>query len=197
MSKPTVTKLFVGSLIAIIAGLLLSVVAVLLAFANGTLSMSGADVTAIDFTPLGWSMFGLAFVGVIAVVGGAIGQFVAWHRRRDQHRQPRGQDLVRGPARTRTAELWVHRHAGIRPGRARRNQGVASRTGRPRLAALSARAQSSSIPRCCGTCYGFRTGVEGSEWVRDESEGASECIRGALPALRNWLARKDFEPSIP
>src|SRR5580765_1724005 len=78
MSKAIVTRLFVGSLIAIVGGVVLVGVGILLAFANGSFVMSGPDVTGIDSSPFTWSMIGLAIVGVLAIVGGAIGQFVAW-----------------------------------------------------------------------------------------------------------------------
>jgi hypothetical protein len=78
MSKLTVTKLFVGSLIAIVGGVVLLVAAVLLALANGSFVMSGPNVTGINPSAFTWTMVGLASVGILATVGGAIGQFVAW-----------------------------------------------------------------------------------------------------------------------
>jgi hypothetical protein len=78
MTKSTVTRLFVGSLIAIIAGIILLVTGVLLGFANGSFVMSGPDVQGIRPTPFAWSMVGLGVLGVLAILGGGIGQFVAW-----------------------------------------------------------------------------------------------------------------------
>lgn len=78
MSKSTVTKLFVGSLIAIVGGLVLLAIGVLLAIANGAFVMTGPDITGINASAFTWSLIGLAVVGVLAMVGGAIGQFVAW-----------------------------------------------------------------------------------------------------------------------
>ena len=78
MSKTNITKLFVGSLIAVVGGLVVLLVGVWLALANSALVMSGPDVTGIESSPFAWSMVGLAIVGVIAMIGGAIGQFVAW-----------------------------------------------------------------------------------------------------------------------
>lgn len=78
MSKSSVTKLFVGSLIAVIGGLVILLAGVWLAFANSTFVMSGPDVTGIESSPFAWSMVGLAIIGMIAMIGGAIGQFVAW-----------------------------------------------------------------------------------------------------------------------
>jgi hypothetical protein len=78
MSKPTITKWFIGSLIALVGGLVLMVVGLLLAFANGAFQMTGPDVTGVNSTALSWSMVALVVVGALAMLGGAIGQFVAW-----------------------------------------------------------------------------------------------------------------------
>ena len=78
MTKSTVTKTFVGSLIAIVAGLLLVAVGILLALATGTFEMTGPDVTGFQLSASAPAALGLAFVGVVAIVGGWIGQFVAW-----------------------------------------------------------------------------------------------------------------------
>lgn len=78
MSKPTITRIFLGSLVAIITGLVVGTIGLLLAFANGTFTMAGEQVTSVSFTPLGWAMIGLAIVGLLVIIGGAIGQFIAW-----------------------------------------------------------------------------------------------------------------------
>jgi len=78
MTKATVTRVFVGSLVAVVGGVMLIVAGGLLMLANGTLTMSGPDVTGFRPSAAGWSMIGLILVGALATVGGAIGQFVAW-----------------------------------------------------------------------------------------------------------------------
>jgi hypothetical protein len=78
MTKSTVTKLFVGSLIAVVGGLALLIVGGLLAYANGGFDLSGPDVTGVNWSAFTGSMIGLAVVGILAMIGGAIGQFVAW-----------------------------------------------------------------------------------------------------------------------
>lgn len=78
MTKPTVTRVFVGSLLALFGGLILMFAAMWAAYANGALIMNGPDVTGVESTFFGWSMVALAILGCIAVMGGAIGQFVAW-----------------------------------------------------------------------------------------------------------------------
>jgi MFS family permease len=78
MTKATVTKFFVGGLVAVFAGLFLAIVAVWAAFAAGEFVMDGPDVTGVRFTSFGWSMTGLMVIGGFAMVGGAIAGLVAW-----------------------------------------------------------------------------------------------------------------------
>lgn len=78
MSKATVTRLFIGSGIAIISGAILAVAAVWLAVANGVFVMSGADIVGLRGGPLEWSLLGLGLVGGLAMAGGLIGGLVSW-----------------------------------------------------------------------------------------------------------------------
>ena len=78
MTKPTVTKFFVGGLVAVFAGLFIAVIAVWGAFASGEFVMNGADVTGVRFTPLGGWMVGLMIAGGFAMIGGAVAGLVAW-----------------------------------------------------------------------------------------------------------------------
>ena len=78
MTKPTVTKIFIGSLIAIVAGAFVVAAGVLLALSTGTFVMDGPDVTGFQLSSAAPAAFSLAFLGVLAVVAGSIGQFVAW-----------------------------------------------------------------------------------------------------------------------
>ena len=78
MSKSLVSKLFFGSLIAVVGGILVAGFAVVAAFANGSFEMSGNDVVGVNSSPFFWSMVALMIVGGLTMIGGAIGQFVAW-----------------------------------------------------------------------------------------------------------------------
>jgi hypothetical protein len=78
MTKVTVTKFFVGGLVAAFAGLFLAIVAVWAAFASGEFVLDGSDVTGAQLTAFGWSMTGLIVLGGFAIVGGAIAGLVAW-----------------------------------------------------------------------------------------------------------------------
>jgi hypothetical protein len=78
MTKPTITKFFIGGIIAVVAGLLLAFVAVWAAFAAGEFVMDGPDITGVQFTAFGWSMFGLMIIGGFSMIGGAIAGLVSW-----------------------------------------------------------------------------------------------------------------------
>jgi hypothetical protein len=78
MTKPTITRFFIGGIIAVVAGLLLAFVAVWAAFAAGQFVMDGPDVSGFQFTAFGWWMVGLMILGVFAMIGGAIAGLVAW-----------------------------------------------------------------------------------------------------------------------
>jgi hypothetical protein len=78
MTKSTVTKIFIGSLFAIAGGVVLLGAGLFLAYVNGSFIMRGPDVVGIHPTAFTWSMAGLVIVGILAVIGGALAQFVAW-----------------------------------------------------------------------------------------------------------------------
>jgi hypothetical protein len=78
MSKTTITRLFIGSGIAIVAGAILAVAAIWLAIANDVFVMSGPDIVGIHGSALGWSLVGIGIVAGVAVVGGSIGGLVSW-----------------------------------------------------------------------------------------------------------------------
>ncbi len=78
MTKPTVTKFFVGGLVAVFAGLFIAIVAVWAAFASGEFVTDGTDVTGVRFTAFGGWMVGLMIAGAFAMIGGAIAGLVAW-----------------------------------------------------------------------------------------------------------------------
>jgi hypothetical protein len=78
MSKSAITKLFVGSVIAVFAGVLLAILAAVAAFAGGAFQIDGADVVRFNGSAFTWTMIGLMVVAFFAMVGGAIGGLVAW-----------------------------------------------------------------------------------------------------------------------
>jgi hypothetical protein len=78
MTKSNVTKVFMGSLIAIVAGVFLVALGFIAALASGTFVMEGPDVTGFQLSSSAPAAFGLAFVGLLGIIGGGIGQFIAW-----------------------------------------------------------------------------------------------------------------------
>jgi len=78
MSKPTVTRLFIGSLIAGAAGAILLIIAVALALANDLFVMNGNQVVDVRGGPLALALLALGVAGGLAIVGSMIGGLVSW-----------------------------------------------------------------------------------------------------------------------
>ncbi|MEP6640171.1 MAG: hypothetical protein ABJC39_12550, partial [Chloroflexota bacterium] len=78
MSKTTVTRLFIGSLIAGAAGAILAIGAVWLARANDVFVMRGPDIVGVQGGALAWLLLGLGIVGGVAIAGAMIGGLVSW-----------------------------------------------------------------------------------------------------------------------
>ena len=78
MSKSTVTRLFVGSLLALVVGIVVAAVGAGLAFASGAFVVAGPDVTGFELARLTGAAILSITIGTLGIVGGAIGQFVAW-----------------------------------------------------------------------------------------------------------------------
>jgi hypothetical protein len=78
MSKRTITWLFGASIMAVLAGFVLWIIAAVTAFASGVFVMDGPDVVDINWIPATWTMIGFGSIGLVAVVGGAIAGLVSW-----------------------------------------------------------------------------------------------------------------------
>jgi hypothetical protein len=78
VSKATVTRVFLGSVVAVIAGAILAFAAVWIAYANGAFVMRGPDVIGVQATPLAWTIVGLAAVAALAMIAGFVGGLVSW-----------------------------------------------------------------------------------------------------------------------
>lgn len=78
MSKATVTRLFVGAGLAMIAGAVLAVASVWIAIANDVFVMNGSDIVGLRRSALGWASLGVGLVGILAIAGGLIAGLVAW-----------------------------------------------------------------------------------------------------------------------
>ena len=78
MSKATVTRIFLGSAAAFVAGAILAFAAVWVAFVSGAFVMSGPNVVGVQSTPSAWAIVGLGIVAVLAMMSGFIGGLVSW-----------------------------------------------------------------------------------------------------------------------
>jgi hypothetical protein len=78
MTKSTVTKLFIGGTLAAIAGAILAVLAVGIAYASDVFIMDGSDVVGVRGGGLAWSLLGVATLGALAAMGGLIAGLVSW-----------------------------------------------------------------------------------------------------------------------
>jgi hypothetical protein len=78
MTKSTVTKLFIGGTIAAIAGAILAILAVGIAYANDVFVMNGPDVVGVRGGTLAWSLVGLSILGALAAMGGLIVGLISW-----------------------------------------------------------------------------------------------------------------------
>lgn len=78
MTKSMVTNIFVGSLIAVVGGVIAVGAGLAIVLATGTLVMDGPDVTSFEPSSLTPAAIALGLLGVLAIIGGSLGQFVAW-----------------------------------------------------------------------------------------------------------------------
>jgi hypothetical protein len=78
MSKATITGLFIGAGLALIAGGVLAVASIGIAIANDVFVMNGSDIVGLRGSAVGWASLGLGIVGLLAIVGGLIAGLVAW-----------------------------------------------------------------------------------------------------------------------
>jgi hypothetical protein len=78
MSKATVTRLFIGSLIAAGAGIVFTIGAIWLAIANDVFVMNGQELVGIQGGGLAWTLLGFAILGVLAILGGVITGLISW-----------------------------------------------------------------------------------------------------------------------
>jgi hypothetical protein len=78
MSKSTITRLFIGGVLAVVSGSALAIGAIWIATLNGVFVMNGADIVGIQGSALAWSTLGVAIVAASAVVAGFIAGLVSW-----------------------------------------------------------------------------------------------------------------------
>ena len=78
MSKATVTRFFIGGILAVITGATVAIAAVWIAIANDVFVMNGPDIVALRGSALALALFGVGISGGLAILAGLIGGVVAW-----------------------------------------------------------------------------------------------------------------------
>jgi hypothetical protein len=78
VSKTTVSRLFIGGIIAVIAGAIVAIAAIWVAIANDVFVMNGADIVAVRGSTLAWFTLGFGLVGGIVILVGLIVGLVSW-----------------------------------------------------------------------------------------------------------------------
>lgn len=78
VSKATITRVFIASGIAIIAGSLATIAAIWLAIVNDAFVMTGPDIVGLHLNVQTGALLSLAFIGALGVGAGFIGGFLAW-----------------------------------------------------------------------------------------------------------------------
>ncbi len=78
MSRRTVQQIFVWTLVGVVAGLVLLTTALVGLLSDHAFIMDGPDVVGFRSGSFTWTMVGIGVAGVLLVIGGAVGQFVAW-----------------------------------------------------------------------------------------------------------------------
>lgn len=77
MSKSTVTRLFFGAIVAVVAGWVIAIVAVAAALANGAIVIGGPNVVTVNGGAFASALAVLAIAGVL-VAGGTIAGVISW-----------------------------------------------------------------------------------------------------------------------
>jgi hypothetical protein len=78
MSKSSISRLFMGSVAAVIAGCVLGFLAVIGAFGAGAFVMDGPDVVGIQPTAFAGVMLVLFIASLLAIVAGAVAGLISW-----------------------------------------------------------------------------------------------------------------------
>lgn len=78
MTKSLIVRLFWGSLIGLVAGLVLMAVSCALAISNGIFILNGPDITGIKSGVLSWTLLGLMGLAMLLLLSAAVASFVAW-----------------------------------------------------------------------------------------------------------------------
>lgn len=78
MSKKSVTRLFVGATVAIVAGVVLGVAALWAALASDAVDLGGGNYIDVNGGSGAWTALGLVILGSLAILGGTVAAVVSW-----------------------------------------------------------------------------------------------------------------------
>ena len=78
MSKKNVTRLFVGAILAVVAGVVLGIAALSAALASDAIDLGGSDSIDVNGGSGAWTALGLVIVGSLAALGGTVAAVVSW-----------------------------------------------------------------------------------------------------------------------
>ena len=77
MSKSTVTRLFIGAIVAVAVGAIVGIIALVAALAGGVVAIGGPNVISVDGSAFAGSLPWL-LVAALAIAGGAIAALASW-----------------------------------------------------------------------------------------------------------------------
>ena len=77
MSKATVTRLFVGAVLAVVVGLVVALAAAIAAFAGGAVTIGGPSVITVNGAAFAGTL-GWLVVGSVAIAAGALAAILSW-----------------------------------------------------------------------------------------------------------------------
>jgi hypothetical protein len=78
MSKKNVTRLFVGAVVVVAAGLVLGLAALWTTLASDAIEVGGSDFIDVNGGSGAWTALGLVIVGSLAILGGTVAAVVSW-----------------------------------------------------------------------------------------------------------------------
>ena len=78
MSKKSVTRLFVGAIVAVVAGVVLGVAALWAALAGDAIELGGSNYIDVNGGSGAWAALGLVILGSLAILGGTGAAVVSW-----------------------------------------------------------------------------------------------------------------------
>ena len=78
MPKKSVTRLFVGAAVAIVAGVVLGVAALWAALASDAIDLGGSNYIDVNGGSGAWTALGLVILGSLAILGGTVAAVVSW-----------------------------------------------------------------------------------------------------------------------